>query len=242
MKNKTLIIGIILLIILCGVALLVYKEMKKDSDKEKSNKEVELKLSDSLVLDADKILGHELCGGYVLDFENKSFELKDISDSDKLDMIYYYYMPYNIDTKSTYTVKDVERFFEDTSFLGKDGVHNAGIGSIIKNGNNLSESVVATGCEMAYDGYNMKAIKAIKKDNTLEITYIIFYQIYDYENERIGYYKDKNSSKALYEDVEFDNEGNVVTKFDNALFNKYVISYDIKDNNLRFINAVFKEV
>ena len=247
MKNRNIILLICILVIVIGVVgIFVALELKnKDKDSEKENsevKEVELKVNDSLVLEADKILGHEFCGGYVVPFGEGNFDLSDLDEDTKLDMVYFNYMPTDSDTKTTYTVKNVEKYFEDTSFLGKDGMHPAGVGNIFKNGDNITESVYPTGCTGAYEGLNLKIIKALKKENELELTYIIFYQEYDYDKDQLIYYKVDNNDKALYDNVVIDDKGNITTKLDYALFNKYVVTFDIKNDNLRFVKAVFQEV
>ena len=243
-SNKLVIImAAIIVVLLVVIGVFVFKDLKSDDKKDdKTEKVVELNINDSLVVDADKILGHEMCGGYTLPIKTqKDIKLADLEEDTKLDMIYYHYMPTSIDNDVTYTMKDVSRYFEDTSFLDKDGTYNAGVGTIFKNGDKLTESVLPTGCEGAFEGITARVIKATKTDSKLELTYIVFYQTYDYETNKLAWYKKESDSKPLYDNVEFDDKGNITTKVDNALFNQYVITFDIKDDNVRFIEAIYKE-
>ena len=243
-SNKLVIImAAIIVVLLVVIGVFVFKDLKSDDKKDdKTEKVVELNINESLVVDADKILGHEMCGGYTLPIKTlKDIKLADLDDEIKLNMLYFHNFPLNPEKDITYTMKDVQKYFEDTSFLDKDGTYSAGVGTIFKNGEKITVSSYPTGCTGAFEGIDAKVIKATKTDSKLELTYIVFYQTYDYETNKLAWYKKESDSKPLYDNVEFDDKGNITTKVDNALFNQYVITFDIKDDNVRFIEAIYKE-
>lgn len=258
-KNNNLIIvlGLIIAILMLIIGFLLGKlsdnenkkqtEQKDDSSNLKATEVIELDINkDILVIEANSIIPNGLCGFEYFPFKEKDITINDLTDEDKLEMVYRRFV--NYDPEVTVSIKEweIQKYFEDLSFLEK--VKNTKVdfdaGSMTYKNDLYIINAYPTGCEGAGEGYRKKIIKATKSNDKLEITYAYYYMTYDYVNEKYQLYNKLNDQKPIYDNVDLNENLEYVIegkKLDYTKFNNYVLTFDIKDNNLRFEKMIYNK-
>lgn len=262
----TWIIIVILIVLLAGCGYLLIQERSKNKElngKEKNNtiatkkeepiqeeKIEELELTDSLVVDATKIIPKHLCGGVAIKLEKEDRTIEEFTNQEKLDMIASIYEDNIIKTaadgsKYTFTENELKKYFEDLSFL--DAYKPSTMAFTIypakltfDNGDIIATSF-GTGCEGPGNNGNILKIESAKKtDETLVINYLQYYRKYDFDDDAGDFvakiYKTEDDKETVAKTVDVSKY-----QFDKDKFNHYSFIYNIKDGNLQLQKVEFIE-
>ena len=253
-NNLILILVIIIAILILAIGFLLGR-LSNDENKKQSNQKEETSVSkvteldinkDVLVIEANSIIPNGICGFEYFPFKEKDITINDLTDKDKLEMVYRRFV--NYDPEVTVSIKEweIKKYFEDLSFL--EQVKNKKVdfdaGSMTYKNDLFIINAYPTGCEGAGEGYRRKLIKATKSNDKLEITYAYYYMTYDYEREKYQLYNKSKESNPIYDSVDLNEKLEFVIEgkeLDYSKFNNYVLTFDIKDNNLRFEKMIYNK-
>lgn len=236
------------------------EEKAEKKDEKDETKAVELKATDKLVEEARKLVPMKMCHGYDIKLEGKSRTLDDLSTNEKLAMTAFYFGSnlsfenidpdkYTGEVHEELKVEDVEKIFEDTSFLEslkKKGSYGVGPYSVLYQKGKYYYNLIATGCiAEEYKDDLLGFYKAVKEGNTLKVTYGYAYidEHYDEkEDDFVSYlYKAKGDKEPLVKNPEINDE-TYLLEVDWSKFNQYEFVYDISDGNLRLQEINYIEV
>ncbi len=267
MKDNKFILGLLVGILVClfcvgafylGTRYANKTDQKDNPDiKEEKKEDLEFKdlaLDDSLVLEAEELNPHYICGGsiFLKYYTGKSVKVDQLKDELKIEMIFNQYgsdvLAHTDKDDPVFSVKDkgFDKYFEDLSFLDsyKDGetYSLASMPATFEYKDGLFRfTSYATGCEGAYEGDVSRIVSARKNDEQLVVNYVVFYVTYDYEKETIDSYLHEDDKKPVEKNIEVDKNNQYVINSD--LYDHYEFVYDITNGNLRLesINYLPKE-
>ncbi len=240
----------------------VEKNTKKEDIKEEQKLE-EIELTDTLVTDAIKTIPYHDCAGIELKLDKVDRSISEFTEEEKLNMILSIYSSSFIKTamdSSTYTIeeKELEKYFDDLSFLNKfrpaidtsykwetkEPAHEGA--NILEDyiypvymkleDNKISATVYPTGCEgPMYKGDVLRATKAMKNEEILEIEFVHHYRgdaTFDEKANTFIYpiYKNKEDTTPI---EQLSSSQYTDYKFDESKYDGYKITYNIKNNNLK---------
>ena len=247
-----IIIAIVVIALICGGIFLLPNNNKEEKPHENTQPKVDsikIEENDEPVIEGLSLIPRHLCGGVFFPFDKKNITVKDLSDSNKINMV----LSHNYDFISTDTDDDFrelalkedefKKYFEDTSFLngikeGKLDTADAGGYKILDpikieyKDNAFYLSKYATGCEGPGNaGGEIEYKTAYKTGDELKITVYYYYKDYDIKEEdgetefTALYYRDSTKSKEA-----IDEDGYV----EYTLLDTYDLYFDLSNDNFRF--------
>lgn len=248
------------------------KEKKKETKEEENEKEKVNEKEDNAdntdntsLSNIDEIssgIPKKTCGGYNFPFKEKDVYLKDLSSELKLSMLTEFLA--NTDYKEIdsdfnnqgikklreFTEKDVEKYFEDTNFLGnlKDKLELSGFNGLSKIDGKYYLVMTIGGCEGPQtEGESITLVDSKKEGNILVLTYRYYSYVLPEDTKQINegnnayftydYYKDSKKSKVLAKGLYKDEQ--LESYYDQM--NTYDFYYDVSDGNMRFVKMIFNQ-
>ena len=221
---------------------------KPEEKEEKTENKYDEK---ELVKKAKAIIPYELCGGTPIPLNKKDLALKDLTDNLKGQMVLNTVGAIMADEVTYINPDDYAKYFEDLSFLYKlknntDLQYSLGAKILSYKNNKYVVEGIATGCEGAYEGADIKYIDYEVKEHELKLIYAYYWITYDYEGEFSTYYKEKNG-KVIYDKVTIDENSSDYRpiykgkELSYEEFNKYEFIFDITNGNIRFEKMSYNE-
>ncbi len=202
---------------------------------------------EELTKEAKSLIPYELCGAPDMPLNKKTVTINELSDDLKGKMVISKLGFLKADETVTIVPDDYTKYFKDISFLtklknNKDAQYSLGATILLyKNGKYVAETY-ATGCEGAYEGEVLRFLSSSIENDTLKLSYANYWIAYDYENDYYTISKEKNG-KATYDNVKYEYEKDVYTvngkEISYDVFAKYVMEFNLEDNNIRFEKMVY---